>query len=391
MRLTVTRAPMVHLSFVLALAACGDDAATPADTADTQVPSDASTTTTTETTVADSATETLDDTSSAETATPDSIDPKDPCHYAFSPRVAYVTHLAVASLSEGTIEGAPADHCCFDFDGDSAPDNRMGEIVKLVDALPQTNTTINQVLTDNLADGTLTVLIELVGADSLSAASDATLNVFYGTDTDADHVGNLAGQGTFTADLTSFLPDSATPATTFSGVIVTNGNLYAGPSVFHMALPIAPGLVIEAGVERARIEGLVAEGPSGGITLNGATLGAKLGGVIPQADLFGAFNDFASSRCGCLTLGGADALLTNTGGVWACAATIDSSECDDEVDIERQCKIVAQVCDVALSFVTPDIDTDNQGGPDAFSVGVWIDAVGASIVGVEPSACTPGR
>ncbi len=73
MRLTVTRAPMVHLSFVLALAACGDDAATPADTADTQVPTDASTTTTTETTVADTAT--VDDTSSAETAQPDSVDP----------------------------------------------------------------------------------------------------------------------------------------------------------------------------------------------------------------------------------------------------------------------------------------------------------------------------
>lgn len=385
-------APVFAVLVSGSLAACGDSAAT-ADTAvaDTAVASD-----TTATTATDSATTASDDTAvatdAADTASPDAADthdPNDPCQYVFSSNVSYLTKLAIASLGDDSA-GPPADDCCFDFSGDSDPDNRMGEIVKLTDGLPQIKTKLNDIIAANIADGTLTVLVELVGADDFGAASNATLNVFYGSDTDSDQANNVAGQGTFTASLSSFASGTATPATTFGGVIVTNGNLFAGPSTFHMSLPLSPSLVVAADIERTRIEGKVAAGASGGFTVSGGAFGAKLGGIIPEQSLFDAFNGFAASRCGCLSLGGASALIEKKNGEWQCAASIDTSACHDDIDVERQCKTVASICGVALAFITPDIDSDGVGGPDAFSVGAWIEGVGAQIVGVEPAECTPG-
>lgn len=393
------------LALALAGAGCGDSGGggggrdtqpldtAPADTAtpDTATPDTA----TADTLVADTA---VADTAPGDTIATDTVkDPNDPCSYAFSDNGSYLLHLALASVS-GTdgADGKPVDHCCFDQTGDGVVDNKLGEVVALIQGLPQITNTVNAVIAENIGDGTLTLLFEVAQLDSFAADNDATIYGFYGTDTDTDHANNVAGTGSFTANLSSFTPGTATPRIAFPGVIVTNGHFVAGPSVFHLDIPLAGGLELVADVQRAKLEGTMAAGPAGGVAIDGTTanpeggtFGAKLGGIIAQDDLFGAFNDFVSARCGCLSVpGGGPVLINNAANEsWSCASSIDKSACSESDPAQKQCRTLADVCGIALALVAPDVDTDSSGKPDAFSLGFWVKATGATIVGVDPATC----
>lgn len=388
MKTRVTRALSALL--VVAVASCGDSGtASTTDTVatDTVAPSD--TTSPTDTAVGDTATGdtgATDDTTAADTSQPD---PNDPCNYVFSDKTAYITELALGSMSETTgAGGKPDDHCCFDQNSDGSVDNRLGEIINDIQGLPQITRTVNGVIADNIADGTITILAENVGLDSLVSASGATVNFFYGVDTDTDHQNNLSGEGSFTAKLSSFKAGTAEPRVSFPGVTVTNGNLFVGPGVFRLDIPLANGLAIAADIQNTRIEGKIAAGPHGGVTLDGAdSHGGKLGGIIRQDDLFGAFNTFVGSFCSCLQVQGGGDALQKTGEVWGCA-TFDKAACDANDAVQNQCRVLADVCGLALALITPDIDTDSSGAPDAFSVGFWFRATGATLVGVDPATCS---
>jgi len=381
---------LLAAALVLASTACGDDGTTDAtDTLqpDTSAPTDTEAvdsagqdTSQGDTASQDSAT---GDTAAADTFTPD---PNDPCDYVFSDKTAYITELALGSMSE-TGGAQPDDHCCFDQNQDGSVDNRLGEIVKAVQQLPQITRTVNGVIEENIGDGTITLLAENVGLESLVTASGATVNFFYGLDSDADQANNASGEGTFYVKPSSFEDGTATPRVSFDGVTVTNGNLFVGPGVFHLDIPLANGLAIEADIQNTRIEGKISAGPHGGVAIDGADAhGGKLGGIVRQDDLFGAFNTFVDGFCSCLQVtDGGDALVKN-GETWSCS-TFDKSACDENDSAENQCRVLADVCALALNLITPDIDTDNSGAPDAFSVGFWFRATGASILGVDPAGC----
>lgn len=326
------------------------------------------------------------------------VEPAHPaCVYPFDAHVTYVSDLAIGSLAPTSTAGAPDDHCCYDFDNDGFADNRLGEIIKLVQGLPQVDADLNELIAANVVNGAVTVLLELVGLDLDSAFSDVTLNAFYGYDTDDDHANNTAGTGTFTARLTSFEPGSATPAITFPGASVVNGNLYAGPSVFHLEVPLGDGLAISADITSARLEGTIAPGPHGGVALDGptpdgigGTRGARLGGLIHEDELYGALNTFVEGLCGCLSLPASTPLIRKVDGTWRCAAPIDDSACDADDRADAACATLANICDLALVFITPDITVGGGAGPaNAFSVGLWLKGTGAELVGVEPTVCAP--
>jgi len=335
----------------------GSDSATPGDTASTEVAIDTS---------ASDGTEVLD--------------PNDPCQYVFDPHISWLDQLALGSMAEDQVGGQPSDHCCFDVDSNGVIDNRIGEIARLVQSLPGINAKLNDVLATNIANGIITVLVEGRGLGAAPSAAGVTFNAFYG---DPDPV----SAATFSVRLSSFVSGTATPATSFPGVIVNNGGFFAGPSVFHLSLPIAPGLVVDADIEAARFEGTVASGLNGGITLAGKAgdPGARLGGYVPEDQLFGAFNDYASSQCQCLSMAGA--LLNKDQGQWACAAPIDTNGCSESDRIEKQCILLGNICELALGFITPDIASTAGGAIDAYSVGFWITGTGAAVSGVAPSAC----
>ncbi|MCA9514488.1 MAG: hypothetical protein KC635_06065 [Myxococcales bacterium] len=392
----------------LASGGCGDDGGggggDTSVTADTLAPADTGATTDTETgadTLAD--TGTGGDTAVADTTATDTLvadtakDPNDPCGYQFSENTSYMLHLALASVAaQDGADGKPVDHCCFDQTGDQVADNKLGEIVALIQDLPQITNTVNAVIASNIADGTFTVLFEMAHLDSFTADNDVTIYGFYGTDTDADTANNAAGTGSFSANLSSFAAGTATPRIAFPDVIVTNGNFFAGPDVFHLDIPLAGGLELVADIQNARLEGTVAAGPAGGVAVDGPTVnpdggtfGAKLGGYIAQDDLFGAFNSFVANRCGCLSVaGGGPVLVKNEAAEsWGCASSIDKSGCSQNDTAENQCRTLADVCGIALALVAPDVDTDNSGKPDAFSLGFWVKTTGATIVGVDPATC----
>ena len=323
-------------------------------------------------------------------------DPNDPCDYAFDPQASYVTHLAVASLAEATgADGKPADHCCFDQNSDGVTDNRLGEIVSTLQGLPQITRKINEVIAANVADGTITVLLELVGLSNLTSVSGVTLNAFYGSDADGDATNNATGASAFYVDADSFTAGTAEPRVHFTDVTVTNGNLFAGPSVFRLEIPLANGLAVSADIRNARVEGKIAAGPHGGVAVDGATpdgaggtYGAKLGGVIHQDDLFGAFNTFVDRFCACLAVPGGADVLVKSGDAWTCSSNVDKSSCDPNDEAQAQCRTLVDVCGLALTLITPDIDSDSSGSPDAFSVGFWVKATGAVLQDVNPTACT---
>lgn len=306
------------------------------------------------------------------------------CGYAFSDDVSYITELRLGSTADdGT------DKCCFDFDGDGEVDNKIGDLVKLVMGFPQVTADVNNVIADNIASGKFTLLMEAVGLDQLPSDGEVDLKLFYGTDTDTDAANNVAGNGTFTADLFSFADGTATPVTSFDNAVISNGNLFAGPSVFRLTIPLQNGLVINGDIKNARLEGKLSAGPNGGLAVAGDGFGAKLGGVFHQDQLFGALNNFVASTCSCLDTAGSTVIEKDAGGAWTCNPEVDSSGCDNsEGSDEAPCVTLANICGAALLLVQPDIDAEGfDGVPESLSIGIWLKGTGGKITGVAPDVC----
>ncbi len=307
----------------------------------------------------------------------------DACDYVFDGAVSYVSHLAIGSQDAST--DPPSDTCCFDFGGaDSGIDNSLGDLLRIAAAFVGD---LNASITEQLEDGTLTLLLETVGVDDAVNDSDLTINGFYGEDSDTDFADNLGGMETFKVNKSSFIAGTASPLITFPGATITDGVLEAGPTLFSLSIPILEGVTLQADINDTRVEGNVAVGPNGsGLTMDGTatspvtgeTLGAKLGGVIKETDLYAALNGFMASS-DCVDLGG-DEFISPDG---MCSSNIDTSACPDGDTTAT----LAGFCSTLLAFITPDIDTDNDGEEDAISIGVWLKATSATIDGFIDGDC----
>lgn len=323
-------------------------------------------------------------------------DPGDPCDYTFDARVSYVTKIALASqATDKGADGKPVDHCCFDFnDGDpkkpsgtydDAVDNKLGEILALVAGTLSLD--LNATIQEQIDTGSLVLLLETTGVDDVANDTDLTINGFIGDDADNDLTNNASGSASFYVQNTSFIAGTKNPLISFAGAKIASGTLTAGPSLFTLSLPILEGAILNVAISSTQVESVVGLGPNGqGLTMGGAAggYGAKLGGVVTLADLYGAINGFVGASCVVVSDEDGKLVSQDATGAWKCAkaADVDKSTCESDDPATK----VVDFCGALLAFVQPDVDSNDDGALDAVSIGIWLEATSATAL--QDPACS---
>ena len=312
------------------------------------------------------------------------------CDYVFDRRISYVTSIEIAPASP------PAEACCFDFNGDSTTDNKLGSVLALVGNFAE-DFDVNQLLADQIADGGLVLLLEAKNVTDVANASGVTLNGFYGADGDADTTNNASGTAEFIVNPSSFVEGTSAPLISFAGASIVSSVLNAGPSVFALSIPVL-GAALDLRVDGTRIEGSVAaglDGADGGLKM-GDPVGASLGGYVATSNVAAAFNTYLDASCSCITKidtakpyvgtevkANAEQLVLNIGKGDACTEEAEST-CASIAQYIGQGGLASTLIGPALA---PDVDGNNDGLKESISVGVRVKATSARIIGVD--SCTP--
>lgn|GEM_PF-4737916 len=231
--------------------------------------------------------------------------------------------------------------CCFDLNDDGQTDNTFGKNVLMPPLL-------NPLFSDAIEAGRYVQLFEFTQVESWSDDADIGMTLYEGRDFDNDFSDNLdpAINADFLALSTSFDPDTDAPIYRAGQASLTDGVFEAEDAVF-----LIQGIRFNdtspsgyATVREARIEGNLASARAAGSNLSIAE--GKIGGYLLVSDL-------ESLLCGP----------------------------DQPLD-----------CNTMLSIMgEPDIDSNQDSLPDAYSIGLSFTAKPATIAGValpcDPDPC----
>ena len=280
---------------------------------------------------------------------------------------------------EGT-ENEPI--CCFDYDshqadGDEDIDNSLGNNLAAFGFLD----TINTSIAENLASGSLALVLEHDGLDALDNDDDFTVNFFIGEHDVADFAttGFQPSANPVVINPQSF-DEGAQPQAYLPDASVTAGAVVAGPGSVKIQIVLFDS-PLNLTISRARIETDVDAANSALDDTTGVSLtSGKLGGVVKVSDIFAAVNEFAEASCACLGLMGEPLVNVETGG---CSDNADKTQCD--TDGNTTCSEVAGACGLFSAVALfSDVDTDGDGLSDAVSIGAAVTAAGADINGIAP-------
>ncbi len=268
---------------------------------------------------------------------------------------------AASVITKFTIAGA-AEECCFDFDGDSNNDNALGSALGFGQA-PTPLETLNQTLIDNIADGSLTIVLEHEGLTELTGG-DFTINFFLGQ-YDGDKLminPSSIDQGT---QALAFLPGAKLSAA---------GDVTAGPGNVILNLELF-GTTLELSIREAKVSASV-DAANSGLETGVSLLTGKLGGLIIVQEVFDAVNKVAAT-CDCLGLeAGTDLISDGT------CANLENETCE----AESTCKTVASNCGMLMAAgALADQDYDG-GSENAISLGATFEAKAAVIEGIGVAA-----
>lgn len=273
--------------------------------------------------------------------------------------------------------------CCYDFNGNGKLDNFLGSLVGTLSSIPAFGD-VNANIKTAINLGELVYLFEYSGLEHPEFDSDFKLTLFEGRDSDLDFGPNLAGAGDFVV-----LPHSyempGTPRWSFEKARVHNGELLATGGRLRIRFPGMLDeivMILENVRVRAKIEQEAEKAPD--LTAGGRVWLTKgeLAGALNRDTLFSSLND-AAKGCECIQDVDAIYAYNSTKDSYSCAITSgDAARCRTA---SAECQNLADqaVCGLlALQSNKVDVDTDNDGKPDAFSFGARFTGVGASIVGI---------
>ncbi len=283
----------------------------------------------------------------------------DPAEFAFG-AFSNITKFEIAPNSGD-------DACCFDFDGDQDVDNQLGFLLSIAlnpDTPPMMDS-VNETIAENIADGTLALILEHDGLTDLSAGGDYTVNFFLGKYDGDDLLINPAS-----------FDQGAQPLAYLPGANLTGTDLKAGPGNVMLSLELF-GATLDLSVRQARITAEVDEANSSiedGVTL---TTG-KLGGLIVINEVVDAINTFADT-CECLPLDGKKLIAPDENGSLTCHASVGTNP-THTCDAEEPCGLIASNCLMIPLVATMGDQTVN--GQDAISVGATFEAEAVTVAGI---------
>lgn len=277
------------------------------------------------------------------------------------------------------------DGCCFDLDGDAQVDNAFASIVEQLDPLltPPLQTRID----NSIADGDMVRIFHWRNLPAGLVDGPVHLDVYAGV-----FAPTVPAIGDRAAGLGSVQVDPTAPnqgPNEFSGAISSGIVGLAGD---RLDLPLF-SQIFAAGstqgqvpIRNVMMSGTIAENPAG---CNGVCTTASqefaVGGVVMADELYGALNA-AFQQCGCRGVNpGEDVLLFGEdipGGDYdlSCTANTGSdagSTCGTEG--REYCDDIDDFCflpSLQTSFI--DIDTNDNGAVDAYSVGLWLQLAGTN-------------
>jgi len=314
----------------------------------------------------------------------------DPTSYVFSEAMTAFDSLSLAEDDPTTPDVDEGD-CCFDYDDDGEPDNGMGGLLQslgsfLGASLPEGG--VNGLIAEQVASGELVVYLEQKG-----------LGVAAGDMTPSDPSINLAvlfGRGdgpTYTVGPASFWEGTATPTLLFDNGQISDGILTAGPTQGGGGGATSGGFFQDMHTVRIQAQAYRPAGADG-LTIDDGILG----GLVPLTVLSDGLNDTANA-CSCLGLGGAGMLELAAQDKLACTQEMkDASPTCIEATDGALCMGLADnkgiVC-TAIGILKPDIDTDEDGTKDSFSIGfrftgvpVTVSGLGDDAAGLSVWSCT---
>lgn len=290
--------------------------------------------------------------------------------------------------------------CCFDYDGNGVPDNGLGQI--LADLGPTLGLDVNATIATSIADGTIAIVLEHDGLTSTAAGTKFAMNFLLADPSDAANPAPVAaGANKYLINPASFDAGVWPQARTENAEIQAGDKLVAGPGRIVLRLELL-GITLDLIISKARIEGVLDLANTDLMTKGVAIKpGGKLGGVIRLADLFGAVNTFAETKCGCLgyTAGATRGPLVQFDpadpAMAMCDAGYTVGTCDENDEVQDICRtLVDQACGYfATISLAADVRADgtsclvgaNPPPCDAVSIGAEIGAYGAIIEGVSPA------
>mgnify|MGYP000112000107 CR=1 FL=1 len=262
-----------------------------------------------------------------------------------------------------------------DLDNDGRPDNSFGPLMGSLAQLlgGNINTELrNQILLGALALGT--TWPNLPEGD-FSGAQDVSVDFISLVDTDDDP----ATRQQYLADRASFLPGYVTPRSRFRGGVMEASQLEVGPAdQFSLVLPVADARLAML-IEDVYLEGTVRRDSQGIALFN-----ASLAGVLTAQSFVDTVNEYLTSEsCTCLGLEGPLIDLRLGTSNEACVGEFTTRDCNDQEGI---CTAIAGTCGIFMSLLSGslDLDTDEDGQPDAFSVYLRLSGQGTQITGLAP-------
>ncbi len=264
----------------------------------------------------------------------------------------------------------------LDLNEDGEPDNAFGPLLQGLSAF--LNGDINRELALAISDGSLalgTTWPDL--PEEIEDITGISLDAFELVDVD----NNPITRNEYYATRASFLPGYITPRARFREGETVERNFRAGPAEnFFLTIPLG-GAPLNLILHNAEISGRISQSPSGVALSNG-----RLGGIVEVTEMIDSVNDFLmSDLCDCLGLEGPRVDLRRGLGPEACVGQFATNTCNT-VPIEGVCAGIATNC-LALMLVlanAPDLDTNGDGEPNAFSAYLRIEGSPTSIVGPAP-------
>ena len=298
--------------------------------------------------------------------------------FVFSEQASYLSAIAFPEKS---------DPCCFDYTDDGEPDNGLGDLVTqlaglLGGDLPEGG--VNGLLAEQIQDGSFAILFEYVDLDDATSDDDMAINGYFGEPVNPDYNANLGGEGDFNASLSSLLSEEPViPLIAFNNAMIDGGVLSGGPSLFALNLDLGDlGFALDITIHDAKFTADATLGANGkGLDLTDG----QLGGVVPMIQLADALNGLGGT-CACFGLAPGEMMLDvpqeDKLGCTDAFKAADLSGCTEEDG--SICSgiggVKSLVCS-AIGILKPDVDTDDTGKPDSFSIGLRSEAVSANIIG----------
>ncbi len=264
-------------------------------------------------------------------------------------------------ITKFVVVGGEDEDCCFDLDNDGRLDNMLGGVLG---AQKATLDSVNESLATNIADKTLTIVLEHDGLTALTGG-DFTVNFFLGQYDGDKLMINPASIDKGTYPL-AFLPTAK---------LTSAGAVTAGPGNVILNLELF-GAELELSIRKAQISANV-DAANTSATTGVSLLKGKLGGMVIVNEIFDAVNDVAKT-CDCLKLAAGTKLINYSTGTAVCADTAANT-----CEVDTTCKTLATNC-VVITAASAVADMNYSGGEqnDALSLAATFEAKAVKIEGV---------